>query len=104
MQELIRNTSINVGTSAVVVSEEQFPPNSQRSVIFLVNTSTGGQTITITPQDEAVAGKGVPVKAGGFYQDSRDSGYLPTNARITAISDLAGGTLSIHERVLMGGF
>lgn len=98
-QELIRNTNASVSTSPVVLAEEQY--GTQRSVLLITNTSTGGQNITISPGDEAVAGKGIVISPGGYYLDSLDQGYRPTNARITAISSAAGGTVSIHERVIM---
>lgn len=101
-QELIRNAQIAVGTDQVLVSEEQF--NTQRTVILVTNTSTGGQKITVSPSDDAVSGIGIVLQPGGFYQDSQDSGYKPTNKRIMAISSLAGGTLAVHERILMGGY
>ena len=104
MEELIRNTTLSVGTSAVIASEEQYLDNATRSVILIINTSTGGQKISISVGDEATSGQGIVLSAGGFYQDSKDSGYLPTQKRISAISDLAGGTISIHERVLQGGY
>ena len=99
--ELIRNSTLTIGTSAVVVSEEQYQGNAERSVILIINTSTGGQKITIAPDDEATSGIGIVLGAGGFYQDSKDSGYIPTQTRISAISDIAGGTISIHERVIV---
>lgn len=99
--ELIRNTKQTIGVTASLVSEEQY--GAQRSVIFIVNTSTAGQSITVTPSDEAKVGEGIVLGPGGYYQDSIDSGYKPTNARITAISSAAGGTIAIHERIIMGG-
>lgn len=102
--EQTRNAVLTIGTSPVIVSEEQNPPRAYRSVLFITNTSTAGQKITISPSNEAVSGKGIVLSAGGFYQDSMDSGYKPTNDRITAISDAAGGTISIHERIVQGGF
>jgi len=102
MVERIRNASLTVGTDPSVISEEQF--NAQRSVLFIVNTSTGGQSITIAPGDVAVAGSGgIVIGPGGFYQDTIDSGYKPTNSRVTAVSSAAAGTISIHERVIMRG-
>lgn len=100
--ELIRNMSQTIGTSPVVVSEELI--GQQRNVIVITNTSSGGQVITISASDEAVAGKGIVISPGGQYVDSADSGYKPTNTRITAVSNLAGGTIAIHERVLMRGY
>ena len=102
MVERIRNVSQTIGTDVEVVSEEQHKPNI-RSVIQIVNTSLGGQKITISPADEAENGKGIVLSVGGFYQDSQESGYKPTQRRITAISDLADGEIAIHERVLSEG-
>jgi hypothetical protein len=101
-QELIRNASLSVGTDVVLVSDEQF--NTTRNVIFITNTSTGGQKVTIAPDGEAIAGQGIVLVPGGFYQDSADQGYKPTNKRITAIANAAGGTIAVHERIIMQGY
>lgn len=101
--ENVRNTAITVGTSPVVLSEEQYEEVAMRSVIIITNTSTGGQKITISVGDDPIAGNGILLGAGGFYQDSMESGYIPSQKRIIAISDLAGGTVAIHERVLSRG-
>jgi len=98
-EELIRNMSIDVGTSPVVIAEEQY--GTLRNVLVITNTSTGGQKITISPADDAVAGIGIVISAGGYYNDSADSGYTPTKRRITAVSDIAGGKVSVHERIIM---
>lgn len=100
-EELIRNATLVVGTDPVVISEEQYPANAIRSVILITNVSTGGQKITIAPGDVATAGSGIVLSVGGFYQDSMDSGYMPTNKRISAVADLAAGTVAIHERILV---
>lgn len=99
MQENIRNTQIDVGTSPVVISEEQDGTTSERSVIVITNISTSTQVITISPADEAQATKGIPLNVGGWYCDSAEGGYKPTQRRITAISSAAGGSVSVHERV-----
>lgn len=100
--ERINNASMTIGTTSVIVSDTQY--NAQRNVLFISNTSTAGQKISISVGVEAVAGKGVTIGPGGFYQDSRGEGYLPTNEQINAISDAAGGTISIQERDIMQGF
>ena len=101
MMELIRNTTIAVGTDPVVVSEEQDGINAERSVLIITNISTGGDVVTISPADEAQANKGIPLSVGGWYADSKDIGYKPTNRRITAIASGATGLLSVHERIVM---
>jgi len=100
-EELINNFTVSVGTTSVVVSEECF---QQRSAIIITNTSTGLHKITISLGQEATAGAGIVLNPGGVYQDNRDSGYLPSNKRIFAISDLAAGTLAVQERVLMDSY
>ena len=99
--EQVRNASLAVNTTPVVVSEEQYEGCAQRKVIFITNTSAGGQVITLSPDTDAVAGVGIVIGPGGFYQDSADSGYIPNQSRISAVSNLAGGTLAIHERVIV---
>jgi hypothetical protein len=99
--ERISNRSQTVGTTSVIVSDTQY--NAERTVLFISNTSTGGQKISISVGQEAVAGQGVTIGPGGFYQDSKGENYSPTNEQINAISDLAGGTISIQERDIMRG-
>ena len=100
-QELIRNTAVTIGTSPVVISEEQHRDNAQRVFISFINTSTANQKISISVADDATAGSGVVLSAGGFYTESKDSGFIPTNKRFIAVSDAAGGTLAIQERIEM---
>lgn len=99
-QESNRNASVLVDTTPVVVAEGLAPPDNFRRVITIINTSTGGQVITIQIGDEAVAGSGIVLNAGGYYNESQDAGFTPSNARFTAVSDLAGGLLAVQERVV----
>jgi len=99
MKENVANRAVSVGTTPVLVSEEQDGITSQRYVILITNTSTGGQTITISPFQNATAGSGIVLSPGGYYADSTDSFYMPSQSRITAVSSAAGGTLSVFERV-----
>lgn len=92
-----RNVSIAVGTTNVVLSEQK---DQQRRVSFsIINTSTGGQVISITFTDEAGAGLGIPLSAGGFYSEAESEGFKCTRSRICAISSLAGGTIAMTERL-----
>lgn len=100
-QELARNTSVSVGTASVVLSDECF---QQRSALIISNTSTGGQIIYISVGQDAVVGNGVFIAPGGVYQDTRDGSYFPTNLQINGISNLAGGTVAIQERILMDSY
>jgi len=97
-----RNEALTVGTTAVVVSVEKNNNNARRESIILINNSTGAQVITISIDAEAVAGQGIVLRPGGSWQDSRDGGYQPTQRLITAISDLAAGTLAVQERTITG--
>lgn len=99
MSELNTNRSVSVGTDPVVVSVERDITNGRRVSIILINTSTGGQVISLSIDAPAVAGSGIVLSPGGVWQDSMDGGYYPTQKRIVAIADLAGGSLSHQERI-----
>ena len=96
--EFHRNESQTIGVTASVVSVEKDNSNFKRQSITIINTSTGGQKITIAIGQTAVSGQGLQLGAGGSWNDSQDSGYKPTQREITAISDIAGGTIAIQER------
>jgi len=93
--------SITVGTSVVVVSDQQ--TFSKRVLFSLINTSTGGQTISIAFGQDAAASQGVVLAPGGYYSESKDPSFDPTNDQITAVSSGAGGTLALMERVITPG-
>lgn len=97
-EELSSNSSVTVGTTSTQVSGDCF---QQRSAIVITNTSIGGQIISLSIGQEAIANAGIQLGPGGVYQDSRDGAYFPSNQQINAISSLAGGTLAVHERILM---
>jgi hypothetical protein len=94
---LIRDTTVSVGTSAVEVSPET--GTRQRNVLVLTNTSTSNQKISLSWSSDAIAGNGVVLLAGEHHVESIDKGFIPLNARISAIADNAGGALAIHERL-----
>jgi hypothetical protein len=100
VQEINRNTSLTVGTALINVSNE-IGQNQERKVITLMNISTAGQKITINIGDQAVSGSGIQLNVGGYYHESKDAGFTPTQTFITAVADGAGGTLSVQERVLV---
>jgi len=99
--EINRNSLIAVGTSAVLISDMVEYPRVERKVISIVNTSTAGQVITLAFGTMAEAGKGVQLAVGGFYQESHDAGFTPTQDLISAISSAAAGQVSIQERKLV---
>lgn len=100
VQEINRNVSLTVGTSLVNVTEE-VGQNQERKVLTLMNTSTSGQKITINIGDQAVSGTGIQLSVGGYYHESKDAGFTPTQTFVTAIADAASGTLSVQERKLV---
>lgn len=97
MELIPRNSSLTVGTSVTEVSPET--GNRQRKLIVLTNVSTGGQTIYLASGQDAALSAGIPLKVGSSWAESIDSSFTPTNLRWTAVSDLAGSTLAICERV-----
>lgn len=91
-----RNEKITVGTSSTLVSEA----NPNRKLIYIKNTSTGGQTITVCFSDAkpATLNEGIVLSPGQDIIDSDSMGYECYKGTITAISDASGGQLSIYER------
>lgn len=100
MEELHRNASVTVGTDSTIVSEERNPLVNYRKFISIINTSTSGQVINLTFTDEAGAGIGVQLNVGGYYTESEDAGYKPTNSRISAVSSAASGSVAVAERLV----
>lgn len=98
---LPREDSVSVGVTSVEVSPET--GSKQRQAIVLTNTSAGGQVISLAWGRDAVAGKGITLLAGEHHVEAIDKGFIPLNARISAIADAAGGTLAIHERLIEVG-
>lgn len=99
MVERNRNSNLTIGTTPVRVSE-LVDTKQKRILITLSNISTGGQTINLSIGNDAVSGVGLSLAVGGFYQEVRSEGFEATQDFISAISSVAGGTLSIQERML----
>ena len=97
MADRITNKTVSVGTSPVVIAQELL--DGQRKSISIVNTSTGGQKISLSIGQEPVSGAGFVMSAGGSYIDSTDGIVYPPNYQFAVISDLAGGTVSVIERI-----
>lgn len=96
--EGINNNSITVGTTAVKLADDVMP--RQRAFISIINTSTGGQKISLSFAQDPANGKGIVLSPGGSYSDSADGQfYFPPHFNIQAISDVAGGTVSVMERI-----
>ena len=97
MVEKIRNASVSVGTSSVLVSPELM--EGERRVLVITNTSTGGQSISVSWGETAVAGRGIYLTPNSTWSESVDSGFIPHWASVEAVSSAASGTLAVHERV-----
>jgi len=99
MEDRQRNVGVTVGTTNVEISAARNLLVERRKSFTAVNNSTNGQVISITFVDEAGTSTGVPLSPGGFIVMAEDSGYIPPQGRINAISNLAGGTLAIWETI-----
>ena len=98
MAELNRNEKQTIGTSAEVVSKLKEASMPRKSIIIM-NTSAGAQVITLAIDEEAKDREGIVLYPGGLWSDTSESGYIPTQNLITAISDVAGATIAIQERL-----
>lgn len=98
-QDTIRNGSVSVGTTAVLLSP--YLADRLRKALVITNTSTAAQIIYLSWGSPAIVGQGIPlVSAGSSWTESIDSAYVPSVQDIWAISSAAGGTISIQERIL----
>jgi len=93
-----RNANITVGTDSLTVSDEVNKNVQERVEISIQNTSTGGQNISLSVGDEAVAGSGKVMSPGGFWDRIKDATLNVTQDRLCVISSAAGGTIAIQER------
>jgi len=97
MELIPRSVSLTVNGSVTEVSPET--GIWQRQLIVLTNISSGTQIIYLTTGQDASVGAGIPLKVGSSWCESIDSAFVPSNLRWTAISDVAGATLAVYERV-----
>jgi len=100
MPELNINKQITILTTATIVSQEKDNGNLRRVAIMVQNNSTGGETISIAIDKEAVAGEGIVLSPGGTWSDTAEGGYDPTQKLITAVGSAATATLAIQERCI----
>jgi len=98
MNELIRNESLTVGTTAIIISPQLV--SGQRNVFTVVNTSGAAQVVTLSLGIPAQAGAGVVLYPTGTFFDSKATEFLPSNLAWYAIASAAGATIAIHERVV----
>jgi hypothetical protein len=97
IQLIPRDTVVSVGTSVVELAPEV--GTHVREILTITNTSPGGQIITIAFGKNAQAGVGIVLYPAGSWSESIDSAYVPSQQRVTAIANAAGGTVAVHERV-----
>lgn len=87
---------VSVGTSSVVVSRIQ--PFAKRKMLAIMNNSTGGQIIYLSFSRDASTAD-LQLNPGGSYDEPFGGQLEATSEDIYAISNLAGGTLTVTERV-----
>lgn len=89
-----RNELLPVGTTSI----QAFQP-IERTVYTVMNSSTGGQLITLNLGfAPAISGAGIQLSPGQAWIDSNGEGYTCFQGVITAISSAPGGQLSIMEK------
>lgn len=98
MLRIINDGAKTIALTNTQVVEAQYS-GSQRKVIVLTNTSTLGETISISFGKEAKTGQGIYLSQGASYVASADSGYNPPNDRVNAIASAATATLAFHEEI-----
>ena len=98
MNKLVRDTVLTLGATDTTISEAVY--NGTRANIVLTNTSSGGEVISISIGTAAVDGQGIVLQPDQAVIFSKDSGYTPSNLRISGVDDGGGtGTLAIHEEI-----
>lgn len=91
-----RSSVYSVGTTPVQLLYEK--ATSERITFVIVNTSTTNQKITLGFGENATAGSGIVLYPGQGWTEAIGESFLPSNARITAVADAAGGTVAVYER------
>jgi len=96
--QLSRNELIAVGTSAVVIADSR-AESVPRKALYVRNSSTGGQDVTVLPSNarSAVALYGIVLKPGESWVDSTSEGYKCWQGSVSAIASAAGGQVSVFE-------
>lgn len=94
-QNYARNEVVTVGATQVLIS-----PKRERKVIYIRNTSTAAQVVTIAFDNvnAVVAGTGIILAPGEYITESTTQGFKCWNGDIKAIASAAGATLSIMEQ------
>ena len=96
------NKSVSVGTSAVEVLPDLTngqDVTGKRKAFVITNTSTGGQKISLSIGQNAVANTGIILYPGGTWAEAVDPAFEPTNRNISGIASAASGSVSVMERI-----
>lgn len=97
MSEIIRDGSVAVGTTAVLLSFQKL--EGQRTSVAITNTSTAGQILTLGWGHPPTPGAGLVISPYGSWSESVDSAFIPSNLEIWGIMSAAAGTIAIQERI-----
>lgn len=101
MADRVTNKTVSIGTTPIQVAGDVEP--GQRKFISIINTSTGAQKISLSIGADAIAGQGIVLSPGGSYSDSSDGvSYFPLEYAHNLVADLAGGSVSVIERIGRG--
>jgi hypothetical protein len=94
-----RNDLVAVGTSKVQLLP-LVEKDGDRIVFSIKNTSTNGAKITLAIGNglTPVSLYGIVLDVGENWTESIESTFMPTTEEINAISNIAGGQISIYER------
>ena len=93
----VRNESVAVGTTQASVAAEV--GEGQRSLICFTNTSTAGETITISAGQQATAGAGIVLYPAGSWSESNDNYFRCYAGQYYAVASAGTATMAIHERL-----
>lgn len=87
---------ITIGATGVKVADR----DSTRKSIYIYNSSTGGQIITLLLSNtEAISAlKGIVLGPGMSFTDADSEGYECWEGQIWAISSAADGKISVYIR------
>jgi len=92
-----RQYTVAVGTSVVEIAPAI--ENKRIMELYLRNTSTGSQVISIGVGTEAVSGTGVVMQPGDVAAWSQSDSYSVPVLRYTAISSAVSGSLAVMYRL-----
>lgn len=97
--EPVRNESVTVGTTSLIVSEQRVQPNKRKVIVIRNISADAAMIITVNMgYQSATNNTGIVLKQFESFTESTDSGYECYQDQISAICAVAGGNLSIFER------